>query len=102
MRVAPAVCGRHCSPEIALRCCPQELQAAWRPVTFTIGHVALISRASFHEPFRIRWEVPLGGGDNSSLTNEQASRQSRQVDVPYVATCGAALPGADTDMVRCT
>jgi hypothetical protein len=70
-------------------------------VTFTVGNVALISRASFHEPFRIRWEVPLGGGHNSSLTSEQASRNCRQVDVPYVATCGAALPGADTDLVRC-
>ena len=69
-------------------------------MTFTVGHVALISRASFHDPFRIRWEVPLGG-DDRELTSEQALRSCRQVDVPYVATCGPGLLGADTDSVRC-
>lgn len=45
----------------------------------------LISRGSYDEPFRIRWEVPLGG------TAEPAV-----VDVPYVATAGdtIAAPGS--------
>ena len=95
-----AACRRGSSPENAQSCCSQDRQAAWRPVTFTVGHVALISRASFHDPFRIRWEVPLGG-EKCELGGVHASRECRQVDEPYVATCGAAPPAADTDLVRC-
>jgi hypothetical protein len=62
----------------------QELAASWQPISFTVAAVQLISRADYHEPFRIRWEVPLGG-----------RQQPTRVDVPYVATAGdtVAPPG---------
>jgi hypothetical protein len=62
----------------------QELAASWQPISFTVAAVQLIGRADFHEPFRIRWEVPLGG-----------QQQPTRVDVPYVATAGdtVAPPG---------
>jgi len=76
----------------------QGLQSAWRPVTFTVDAVALISRRSFHDPFRIRWQVGLGSGGSNS--NGSAPQHRREVDVPYVATCGGtALPPAEGDLV---
>ena len=67
----------------------QELAASWQPVSFTVAAVQLISRANYHEPFKIRWEVPLGG------------QQPALVDVPYVATAGDAVvpPGG---LVSCS
>ena len=58
----------------------QELAASWQPVSFTVAAVQLISRAGYHEPFRIRWEVPLGGTQAPTL-----------LDVPYVATAGDTI-----------
>ena len=55
----------------------QELAASWQPISFTVAAVQLIARPNYHEPFRIRWEVPLGGQQKPAL-----------VDVPYVATAG--------------
>ena len=62
----------------------QELAASWQPISFTVAAVQLIGRADYHEPFRIRWEVPLG-----------RQQQPMRVDVPYVATAGdtVAPPG---------
>lgn len=53
------------------------LAANWRPISINIDAVCLISRTHFKEPFRIRYEVPLGG-----------TGQVAQLDVPYVATAG--------------
>lgn len=63
----------------------QELAAAWQPVSFTVSAVQLISREGYHEPFRIRWEVPLGG-----------TADPAEVNIPYVATAGdtVAPPGS--------
>ena len=68
-------------------------------MTFTIGHIALVSRGSFHDPFRIRWEVPIGSAGSEHIS-EHGPRSCRQVDVPYVAACGSGLQAADTDLVR--
>ena len=86
----------------------QELEAAWRPVTFTVDSVALISRSSFHDPFRIRWQVGLGSGNGGSSGSEAQDNQRvvsipREVNVPYVATCGGRAPSSDDgDLVSFT
>ncbi len=83
----------------------QELKAAWRPVTFTVDTLALISRRSFHDPFRIRWQVGLSSGDSGSSGSAPQDEHGvtpacREVDVPYVATCGStARSPADGDLV---
>ena len=86
---------------------PQELQATWRPITFTVDAVALISRSSFHDPFRIRWQIGLGSGtgsgdggsDREPEGGQHAVQKCREVGVPYVATCGAARTTPDDDSV---
>lgn len=72
-------------------CTRQELEASWQPISFMVTAVHLISRPDYHSPFRIRYEVPLGG----------ASGGPQQLDVPYVATAGdsVAPPGS---LVRVT
>lgn len=58
----------------------QELEASWKPVQFTVDRVCLLSRAGYIDPFRVRYEVPLGAG--------AAVGGAREVNVPYVATVG--------------
>jgi 2'-5' RNA ligase superfamily len=80
---------RHCMHTLPVCPLAQELAASWQPVSFRVAAVQLISRTGYHEPFRRRWEVPLGGTTDPTL-----------LDVPYVATAGDTVmpPGS---LVRC-
>jgi len=60
----------------------QDLQQQWRPISTQIGTICLMSRQE-NSPFRIRYEVPLGGAGPPV-----------QVDAPYVATAGPPFPEA--------
>ena len=71
-------------------CISQELQDSWEPLTFPVDRVALISRRGHAEPFRVRLEIPLGGG------------RPRHVDVPYVATVGTVESASGGDDVSST
>lgn len=66
----------------------QELAKTWRPVEFSVGSVCLLSRAGFMDPFRVRYEVPLG-----------SAAEAVRVDVPYVATVGPGPSAADGKLV---
>jgi len=37
-----------------------KFQANWKPITFMVDHVCLISRSDVNDPFHIRHRVPLG------------------------------------------
>ena len=66
----------------------QELAERWRPVEFSVGSVCLLSRAGFMDPFRVRYEVPLGPAAGAA-----------RVDAPYVATVGPGPTGAEGKLV---
>ena len=67
----------------------QGLQATWKPVEFTVDRVCLLSRAGFIDPFRVRYEAPLG---------DAADEGAEEVNVPYVATVGPC--STDAALVR--
>ena len=41
-----------------------EFQKNWTDITFDVGHIFLISRKDFNDPFHVRQTVPLGMFDN--------------------------------------
>ena len=61
------------------------LGAAWQPLRFTAGGVALISRAGFDDPFTMRYWVPFGGAPPVPL------------DRTYFATVGEGPPPSEED-----
>ncbi|KAK3275207.1 hypothetical protein CYMTET_16650 [Cymbomonas tetramitiformis] len=62
----------------------EQLQATWKKSSFSVQHVALISREGFEAPFKVRYIIPVGSA-------AKAGAAPVQVDVPYVATVGAAI-----------
>lgn len=66
----------------------QELAGSWLPLEFGVGSVCLLSRAGFMDPFRVRYEVPLGSATGAV-----------RVDVPYVATVGPGSTSAEGELV---
>lgn len=72
----------------------QELERSWKASGFRVDHVALISRRSFQEPFRIRWQLPLRGVSCTGAAElgsrddslEELCSAPREVNVPYVAS----------------
>lgn len=61
-----------------------ELTKTWDPVDWVVDSVHLISRRSYEDSFRVRWEVPLGG----------RPRSTQELSLRYVAaTPEAAATG---------
>eukprot|EP00850_Spirogloea_muscicola_P011454 SM000071S21078 [mRNA] locus=s71:271195:272951:- [translate_table: standard] len=58
-----------------------ELTSAWQPLEFTVDHVCLISRGGYHDPFRVRYEVPLGAGEGQTARLVCESRRQGEESV---------------------
>jgi hypothetical protein len=71
----------------------QAMRASWRPVSFTVQRVFIITRRGFNAPFAMRWSVPLGWDGDHHAAHPSPLPPS-QLDVSYVATVGGhpALP----------
>ncbi|GMH32383.1 hypothetical protein BSKO_00217 [Bryopsis sp. KO-2023] len=65
------------------------MSATWKPISFAAWEVAIISRASFDDPFVIRYSIGIGTSKFEKLT------------VPYVPTVAAGPPYTqESDVLR--
>ena len=62
-----------------------QLGAAWQPLRFAAGGVALMSREGYDDPFTLRYWVPFGGAPPVLLNR------------PYHATVGEGPPPSEGD-----
>ncbi len=82
----------------------ENLGKKWRPLSFRVDEVYIISRDGFDDPFSTRFRVPLGGGFQGpaaaalpgSAVIEPPHKAMNDLQEPYVASVGSypAFPGA--------